>query len=101
MSSVKNKAHGFLLLQSFADEMEKRDKVAPENKNIIDRIRGTNLDAKIILGYGINNPERVKEAVAAGADGVIVGTAMIERITNGNFEVLSKFIKEMKKATLP
>lgn len=101
LSSIKNKAHGFLLLQSFADEMGKRDKVAPENKKIINNIRGTNLDAKIILGYGINNPERVKEAVAAGADGVIVGTAMIERITNGNLEVLSKFINEMKKPTLP
>jgi tryptophan synthase alpha chain len=101
LNKIKDKVHGFLLLQSHADPTGKRDKVAPENRIIIDKIRATEINAAIILGYGINNPERVKEAVAAGADGVIVGTAMIERITGGDFEGLSEFIREMKKATLP
>ena len=100
-NSIRNKAHGFLLLQSFADPLGKRGKVAPENRSIIQNIQKTELDAAIILGYGINNPVRVKEAVAVGADGVIVGTAMIEKITSGDFTTLSKFIREMKEATLP
>jgi tryptophan synthase alpha chain len=100
-NTIRNKAKGFLLLQSVADAKGKRASVAPENKNIIDKMRNTGLDAVIILGYGINNPERVKEAVAAGADGVIVGTAMVERISEGDFAALSKFIREMKAATLP
>jgi tryptophan synthase alpha chain len=98
--SIKNKASGFLLLQSFADSAGKRDKVAPENQHIIEKMKKTHLNVPIILGYGINNPERLKEAVRAGADGVIVGTAMIERINQANYTGLSKFIREMKTATL-
>jgi tryptophan synthase alpha subunit len=55
----------------------------------------------IIVGYGINNPARVKEAVKVGADGVIVGTAMIERINQADYAGLSAFIRSMKTATLP
>ena len=98
--SIRPKAHGFLLLQSFADAAGKREKVAPENKQVIDHIKGTGLAIPIILGYGINNPERVKEAVELGADGVIVGTAMIERMRNADYSDLSKFIHGMKTATL-
>jgi tryptophan synthase alpha chain len=100
LMSIRHKAHGFVLLQSFADAAGKRDQVAPENRNIIEKIRKTNLNVPIILGYGINNPERVKEAVRVGADGVIVGTAMIERINEADYTGLSKFIREMKTATL-
>lgn len=100
-NSIKDKARGFVLLQSFADAMGRRNKVAPENEGIIQSMRKTDLDVVIILGYGINNPHRVKEAVAVGTDGVIVGTAMIERITGGDYTLLSKFIHEMKEATFP
>lgn len=100
-NKIREKAHGFLLLQSIADEAGKREKVAPENKTIIDTMKKSGLQAAIILGYGINTPARVREALAVGADGVIVGTAMIERISGGDLQVLSKFIREMKNATLP
>jgi tryptophan synthase alpha chain len=100
-AEIRNKAHGFVLFQSYADASGKRPKVALENKGFIDTMRSSGLNVPIILGYGINNPARVKEAAAVGADGVIVGTAMIERITTGDLDVLSKFIREMKDATLP
>lgn len=99
--SIKDKARGFVLLQSFADAAGKRDKVAPENKTIIEKMRKADLNAVIILGYGINKPERVKEAGIVGANGVIVGTAMIERINQADYAGLSKFICEMKAATVP
>jgi tryptophan synthase alpha chain len=98
---IKNKAHGFVLYQSFADALGKRPSVAPENKAIIETMRMAGLNIPIILGYGINKPDRVKEAVAVGADGVIVGTAMIEKISGGDYYELSKFIREIKEATLP
>jgi len=101
LHSIKDKAQGFLLLQSVADAAGKREKVAPENKGIIDRIKGAGLTMPVILGYGINKPERVKEAVAVGADGVIVGTAMIEMINRGDLNELAKFIRSLKDATLP
>lgn len=99
--TIKNKARGFVLLQSLADAAGKRENVAPENEIIIEKMRNTDLKAAIILGYGINRPERVKEAVEVGADGVIVGTAMIERINQADYSGLSAFIRALKTATLP
>ena len=98
---VKGKARGFVLLQSIANEAGKRPRVEPENGNLIESMRQAGLDARIILGYGINRPERVREAATTGADGVIVGTAMIEFISRGDYDGLSKFIRSMKDATLP
>jgi tryptophan synthase alpha chain len=101
LDQVKNKTQGFVLLQSFADDQGKRPRVAPENKNIIAAMREAGLAVPIILGYGINNPERVKEAAQVGADGVIVGTAMIERLNKGDYDGLSSFIRDLKTATRP
>lgn len=97
---IKNKAQGFVLLQSFADAAGKRPKVAPENKAIIAGMREAGLSVPIILGYGINNPDRVREAARVGADGVIVGTAMIDRLAAGDYEGLAEFIRTMKAATI-
>lgn len=101
LQSIREKARGFMLLQSVADETGRRPKVAPENKENIEKIKNTGLDFPVILGYGINKPERVKEAAAVGADGVIVGTAMIEKINAGVPGELAKFIRSLKDATLP
>jgi tryptophan synthase alpha chain len=98
---IKDKANGFLLLQSVADGAGKRETVAPENVAIIDGMRQAGLDTPIILGYGISNPDRVKEAAKTGADGVIVGTAMMRWIADSDLNGLTTFIRQLKAATLP
>jgi len=98
---IKNVAQGFVLLQSYADKLGERNEVAIENKMIIESMRNSDFKVPIILGYGINKAERVREAVRVGADGVIVGTAMIRKITEGDFDSLSRFIHDLKEATLP
>ncbi len=98
---IRARACGFVLLQSIADAAGRRERVVPENRRIVDSMRQAGLEAKIILGYGVNKPERVREAVATGADGVIVGTAMIEQINSGDYDGLASFIRSMKDATMP
>jgi tryptophan synthase alpha chain len=98
---IKHGARGITLLQSVADAEGKRNKVAPENADIIARMRRDGMTAAIIMGYGIRDPERVKEALKCGADGVIVGTAMIGWLEKGDISGLSDFIRQMKAATLP
>lgn len=101
VEEIKDRVHAFVLVQSIADAAGKRPRVAPENRAVIETLRGMNLDAALILGYGINNPDRIREALAVGADGVIVGTAMIERINEGDNQKFSSFIRSLKDATLP
>jgi tryptophan synthase alpha chain len=51
-----------------------------------------------IFGFGISRPEQVRAALAAGAAGVISGSAIVERVARG--EDVTAFVREMKAATL-
>lgn len=58
----------------------------------------------VLVGFGISKPWHVREVINAGADGAIVGSALIDLIGKniGNPELLniiSRWIKEMKNAT--
>ncbi len=58
-----------------------------------------------LLGFGISSPRHVTDAIASGAQGVICGSAIIERITKNLPDIekvmgeLTKFVLEMKAAT--
>ncbi len=95
---IKDKAAGFLLLQTITDENGNRPIVDPANKKLIERIKREK-DVPVILGYGIKNADRVREAVSLGADGVLVGTSMVEYINLGDYKKLSQFIHDLKDAT--
>lgn len=95
---IKDKAAGFLLLQSIADEKGDRPNVSPQNKDLIVKIK-KETDVPVILGYGIKNADRVREAISLGADGVLVGTSMVEYINQGDYEQFSQFIHSLKDAT--
>ncbi len=47
----------------------------------IDRIRGET-DLPLALGFGISEPDHVRQAVSTGVDGVVVGSALIRTIGN-------------------
>jgi tryptophan synthase alpha chain len=51
-----------------------------------------------IFGFGISRPEHVRDALAAGAAGVISGSAIVDRVARG--EPVADFVREMKAATL-
>ena len=101
LEDIGQNARGFLVLQSIADEAGNRTKVAEGNRELILRIRATGTRAAIMLGYGINNPARAKEAVNVDPDGMIVGTAVIERIASRDYNGLADLIRGIKEATIP
>lgn len=96
---IKDEVKGFLILQAASDEEGKRKIVLPENEKIIKTIKDTGLEPPVILGYGIRDPQRVREAVQYGADGVLIGTAMVDQIRSGDYDQFSAFIKSLKDAT--
>ena len=66
------------------------DNVAPE----VTRIKSAT-DLPVIVGFGINSPEKA-EAIAAISDGAVVGSAIVSKIASGEpvAEVLS-FVKSL------
>ena len=61
-------------------------------------------DIPLFVGFGISQPEHGKEIVNLGADGIIIGSAIIKRIEDnlGNTEAMissvESFVKSMKEA---
>jgi len=51
-----------------------------------------------VFGFGISRPDHVRAALAAGAAGVISGSAIVDRVSRG--EDVTAFIRAMKTATL-
>lgn len=55
-----------------------------------------------VLGFGIATPEHVVQALAHGAAGVIVGSALVERIGRSESPTqIARFITNLKAATRP
>jgi len=56
---------------------------------------------KMLVGFGISNPENIKQ-VSSFCDGVIVGSAVIKKLMNGNYkddlEETDKLINQLKEA---
>jgi tryptophan synthase alpha chain len=56
-----------------------------------------------ILGFGISRPEQVRQAIEAGAAGIISGSAIVDLIARnpgGEAEAVRRFVAEMKAATI-
>lgn len=53
---------------------------------------------KSFAGFGIKTPNRVQSLIEEGFSGVVIGTAMVEKL-NDSHEALYKFINEMKRVT--
>jgi len=62
-------------------------------------------EVPVCVGFGVSRPEHVRQLAAAGADGVIVGSAVV-KIIEQNLdnpqrarEEMGRFIKQMRQAT--
>jgi tryptophan synthase alpha chain len=51
-----------------------------------------------VLGFGISTPEQVRQGIASGAAGVISGSAIVARASEGPAAVRA-FVAELKAAT--
>ncbi|MCZ6613466.1 MAG: tryptophan synthase subunit alpha [Thaumarchaeota archaeon] len=61
-------------------------------------------ETHLAVGFGISSPDQVRDVLRSGANGVIVGSSIIDRIgtgTDSSLEELTKFISDLKAATKP
>lgn len=104
---VKN-ARSFLYLVAVKGVTGARAMILDETKTLIKRvvkILGKARNVPVCVGFGISKPEHVQEIIKLGADGVIVGSAIID-IIGQNAEDLDKmiglvddYVNTMKDAT--
>ncbi|MEM0373469.1 MAG: tryptophan synthase subunit alpha [Sulfolobales archaeon] len=62
---------------------------------LLRRIKGF-IKNKLVVGFGLKSEDEIRNAVVAGADGVAIGSLIIEYIKNYNFNVLKEKIKKIR-----
>lgn len=63
---------------------------------IIREIKLIKPNLPVVIGFGINNPETAKEALEKGAEGVVVGSALVKLLDDNNFAKAFELLKNIK-----
>jgi len=87
---------GFIYLISVAGITGKREKIEEDLKGLVSRIRKYS-KLPIAVGFGISKPAQAAE-VSKIADGVIVGSAIVDLIAKRKFSAVSKFVASLRRA---
>ncbi len=93
IKAIATKSQGFIYLVSVTGVTGIRSEMAAGVKDILAELHSTT-DKPIGVGFGISNPEQAKQIKEWGADGVIVGSAIVKRLAEGTPEAGLKAIAE-------
>jgi tryptophan synthase alpha chain len=102
---IADRARGYLYLVAVLGVTGVRDEVSPGAIELLQKVR-KHSGLPLALGFGISTPGHAKTCAAAGADGIIVGSAIVSIVERdlGNPESMERELKEyvasMKKAAL-
>lgn len=101
LPAIARASTGFLYLVSVYGTTGARTRVAPETLELLRRVRRARgrHGPPACVGFGVSRPEHVRHLRAAGADGVIVGSALVEAIDTGRS--VRRYLTELKSATNP
>jgi len=79
MKKIAEKASGFVYLISALGTTGQRDKIPDKALELVARSKEI-FDIPVVVGFGISGPENAKKLIDSGADGVVVGSAIISAV---------------------
>jgi len=101
MKQISNHTRGFTYLVSVTGVTGERTKMENRVENLIAKLKDVNSNP-IAVGFGISTPEHVNKVREWGADGVIIGSAFVKRISSSSekdvVDHVGEFCKEMRLA---
>jgi tryptophan synthase alpha chain len=102
MKAIVEASEGFVYLVSSVGVTGARASVSGKVQALLQEIKETT-SKPVAVGFGISNPEHVKQVAGWGADGVIVGSAMVKLLGDANspeegLKELGTFAKSLKSA---
>lgn len=105
IDEILSSASGYVYAVSVSGVTGARDKLGLSGLELVRRV-ASRRSLPVALGFGISKPEHVREAMMAGASGVVEGSELISmyaRIAgspDAALEAVSKHAREMKQATV-
>ena len=101
MKMISNKTKGFTYLVSVTGVTGERNKMENRVENLINNLKEISINP-VAVGFGISSPEHVNKVRQWGADGVIIGSAFVKRISNCNkkevVDIVGNYCEEMREA---
>jgi len=101
MKQISDHTKGFTYLVSVTGVTGERSKMENRVENLIAKLKDVNSNP-IAVGFGISTPEHVNKVRDWGADGVIIGSAFVKRISSSSekdvVDHVGEFCKEMRLA---
>ena len=101
MKTISNHTKGFTYLVSVTGVTGERNKMENRVEILIAKLKDVNSNP-IAVGFGISTPEHVNKVREWGADGVIIGSAFVKRISSSSkkdvVDHVGEFCKEMRLA---
>ncbi|MBI2755806.1 MAG: tryptophan synthase subunit alpha [Chloroflexi bacterium] len=93
-------ARGFVYCVALVGVTGARDQVAGDLGPFLARVRAVT-STPLVVGFGISRPEHVHAVAAAGADGVIVASALVDLLerSGNDLQAARIYLTEMKAAT--
>ena len=96
IKKIARLSEGFIYLVSVAGVTGVRKTLSKELKNKIKEIK-SQTKKPVVVGFGISNSKQAKEVISYGADGVVVGSALVKVLMGGkSLNKLGKFVKGFK-----
>jgi len=105
LEKVAKYSQGYTYVLSRAGVTGTETKASTPASHLIDTLKA-NQAAPAVIGFGISEPQQVKDAINAGAKGAISGSAVVKIIENHLDEndkmltALAEFVRQMKAATI-
>lgn len=96
MKLIVDASEGFIYLVSSIGVTGARSSVSGKVQSLLKDIKEAT-DKPVAVGFGISKPEHVKQIAGWGADGVIVGSAMVKLL--GDAKSPTEGLKELEKLT--
>ena len=101
MKTISQNTKGFTYLVSVTGVTGERSKMENRVENLITNLKETSL-TPVAVGFGISTPEHVNKVREWGADGVIIGSAFVKRISKSNdkniLDQVGNYCEEMRIA---
>ena len=93
---VAERARGFIYLVSVTGVTGARSSLPGELNDFISRVRKA-AKQPLCVGFGISTPEQARH-VAAAADGVIVGSKIIQLLESDGIKAVADFVTQLRQA---
>ncbi|WP_019176707.1 tryptophan synthase subunit alpha [Methanomassiliicoccus luminyensis] len=100
MKRIAARSSGFLYVVSSLGTTGARGDVPSSVGGLVARAKKAAGPLPVSVGFGISRPEHVREVLATGANAAIVGSAILQKVIDGESpERVSALVRSLKEAT--